>query len=274
MRLQKWLARAGLCSRREGERWIEAGRVAINGTLITRLGTQVQPGDSVTLDGAPVEGPIEGRLVLAFNKPRGVLCSRSDPKGRPLLYDHLPTLPVRVNSIGRLDYLSEGLLLLTNDGLLAHRLSHPRQQVPRTYRIKVHGRITDALLEKIRQGVTLDDGPTGPLTVTDLRYEGGGNTWVNITLREGRNRMLRRLFALFEMDVARLVRLSYGGITLGQVPKGEGRLLKTEEVDHLRRVAGLIRPQPSPPGNTPQRRRPPSRKRPATHKPSGPQPKR
>lgn len=242
MRLQKWLAQAGLCSRREGERWIETGRVAVNGTVITRLGTKVMPGDTVAVDGTPVETSPPSRLVLAIYKPKGVICSRSDPQGRETIYDLLPPSPVRFNSVGRLDYLSEGILLLTNDGLLAHRLTHPRNRIPRVYRVKVRGRATPELEKEVQAGVTLEDGPTGPIDAR-LNQVAGANSWWTVTLFEGRNRIIRRLFAHFDMDVARLLRISYGGIPLAPLEKGRWRPLSEHEVLHLRRSTGLIPPQ-------------------------------
>ncbi|MBF0425619.1 MAG: rRNA pseudouridine synthase [Magnetococcales bacterium] len=244
-RLQKWLAEAGLCSRREGEVWIRDGRVAINGTLITEQGVRVQPGDVVAVDGQPVQRGRLERLLLALNKPPGVICTRHDPEGRQTVFDLLdPNLP-RLVTVGRLDYLSEGMILLTNDGLLAHRLMHPRQAVERVYRVRVHGRVSPALLAQIQNGVELEDGPTGPLAATLDHHAGGANSWLTLTLREGRNHLVRRIFAAFSMEVSRLIRIAYGGVTMGELPLGRWRLLDAQESLRLRKAAGF---RPNLPG--------------------------
>lgn len=233
MRLQKWLAEAGLCSRREGERWIADGRVSVDGVVVSQQGVQVGEDAVVTVDGKPV-APQTGapRLLLALNKPVGVICSRRDPKGRPSVYSLVESAGPRLVGVGRLDYNSEGLLLFTNDGALANRLTHPRYGVPRSYRVRVHGRVADALLAKLKEGVVLEDGPTGPLDATVERVV-GANSWVTLTLKEGRNRLVRRIFAAFDMEVARLIRVSYGGVLLGDTPAGAWRHLTRAEAARL-----------------------------------------
>ncbi|MBF0340546.1 MAG: rRNA pseudouridine synthase [Magnetococcales bacterium] len=233
MRLQKWLSEAGLCSRREGERWIEAGRVSVDGEVVTRQGVQVGPEAVVTVDGQPImlrKGNL--RVVVALYKPVGVICSRTDPEGRPSVFRLVEGAGARLVSVGRLDYNSEGLLLFTSDGDLANRLTHPRNEVPRIYRVRVHGRIDAAMLTRLQAGVQLDDGHTGPLEV-ELERVVGANSWLKLTLKEGRNRIIRRLFAAFDMDVARLIRISYGGIELGETPSGAWRYLSRVEVGGL-----------------------------------------
>lgn len=235
MRLQKRLSEAGLCSRREGERWIVEGRVTVDGRVVTQLGTQVGLDTVVAVDGRPlpaVSAPASSRIVLALNKPVGVICSRKDPKGRPSVYGLVEGAGPRLVGVGRLDYNSEGLLLFTSDGELANRLTHPRYAVPRTYRVRVHGRVAPALLAKLKEGVTLEDGPTGPLDVA-LERVVGANSWVTLTLKEGRNRMVRRIFAAFDMDVARLIRVAYGGVLLGEIPSGSWRYLTRGETARL-----------------------------------------
>ncbi|NGZ06488.1 MAG: rRNA pseudouridine synthase [Magnetococcales bacterium] len=242
MRLQKWLSEAGICSRREGERWIEAGRVAVNGEVVTRQGVQIGPEAVVTVDGQPValrKGNL--RVVVALHKPVGVICSRRDPEGRPSVFPLVEGAGARLVSVGRLDYNSEGLLLFTSDGDLANRLTHPRHEVPRIYRVRVHGRISETLLAKLRAGVVLEDGPTGPLQV-ELERVVGANSWLNLTLKEGRNRIIRRIFAALEMDVARLIRVSYGGIDLGDLPSGAWRYLTRSEVGGLMNWVRADRP--------------------------------
>ncbi|MBF0176097.1 MAG: rRNA pseudouridine synthase [Magnetococcales bacterium] len=243
-RLQKWLAEAGLCSRREGETWIQSGRVAINGEVVTQQGVRVLPGDVVALDGQPVQRGRLERLLLVLNKPPGVMCTRHDPEGRSTVFDLLGPDAPRLVTVGRLDYLSEGMILLTNDGLLAHRLMHPRQAVERVYRVRVHGRVSPQSLAQLRRGVELDDGPTGPLEIT-LDHTGGANSWLTLTLREGRNHLIRRIFATLAMDVSRLMRIAYGGVQMGELPVGRWRSLDATESLRLRRVAGF---KPNVPG--------------------------
>jgi 23S rRNA pseudouridine2605 synthase len=237
MRLQKWLAQAGLCSRREGERWIEAGRVKVNGKVVTTLGTKVDKNDQVAVDGktlAPQRN--ERTLVLAMNKPTGRICTRKDPQGRPTIFELLGRGHPRLISVGRLDINSEGLLLLSNDGDLVHQLTHPSSEVPRVYRVRVHGRISDSFLTKLQEGVELEDGHTGPLTVA-LDGVQGANSWLTLTLKEGRNRLIRRIFQTFDMNVGRLIRISYGGIELGEVARGSWRQLSQPEIKQLKRVS-------------------------------------
>ena len=236
MRLQKWLADAGLCSRREGERWISAGRVKVNGVVITTLGTKVTRSDKVVVDGKSVAPTRSERtVVLALNKPTGRICTKKDPEGRPTIFELLGHGHTRLISIGRLDINSEGLLLLSNDGDLVHKLTHPSSEVARVYRVRVHGRVSEALLETIREGVLLEDGHTGPLTVA-LDGVQGANSWLTITLKEGRNRLVRRIFKHFDMNVGRLIRVSFGGIELGSIASGTWRNLSPGEIKQLWRV--------------------------------------
>ncbi|MBF0152696.1 MAG: rRNA pseudouridine synthase [Magnetococcales bacterium] len=247
VRLQKWLAEAGLCSRREGETWISAGRIAINGTVVAQQGVRVLPNDVVALDGQPVNRGRLERLLLLLNKPPGVICTRHDPEGRPTVFDLLGTDAPRLVTVGRLDFMSEGMILLTNDGLLAHRLMHPRQAVERVYRVRVHGRVSPPLLAQLRKGVNLEDGATGPLEIT-LDHTGGANSWLTLTLREGRNHLIRRIFATLEMEVSRLMRVAYGGVAMGELPLAKWRPLDPQESMRLRRAAGF---KPNQPGNRP-----------------------
>ena len=255
MRLQKWLATAGLCSRREGDKWISAGRVSVNKEIITLLGTKVDIHDEVRVDGRLIPPPQNPLVILVLNKPTGVLCTRKDPKNRPNVFDLLDSTPAIVNAmdaagithsrlinVGRLDYNSEGLILFTNDGDIAHQLMHPSSQVSRTYRVRVHGRIDAILLEKLRAGVILDDGPTGPLQM-ELDYVPGANSWLTMTLTEGRNRMVRRIFETVDMEVSRLIRIAYGNFSLGDLPRGAWRALRQEEIIHLLApLKGIKRP--------------------------------
>ncbi|MBF0416354.1 MAG: rRNA pseudouridine synthase [Magnetococcales bacterium] len=242
MRLQKWLAQAGLCSRREGERWIAMGRVAINNQIVTQPGCLVGDLDRVKVDGKPIEGKGKrSHVVLAFHKPPDVVCTRHDPEKRKTIYDYLENVPERLLYVGRLDISSEGLIVLTDNGDLVHRLTHPSAQVPRCYRVRVHGRINDATLQSLQQGVQLEDGPTGPLEVTVDRNT-SANNWLTMTLREGRNRIVRRIFETLDMKVSRLIRISYGPISLGELPRGHWRFLSTSEQKQLHQSAEGISP--------------------------------
>ncbi|MBF0356990.1 MAG: rRNA pseudouridine synthase [Magnetococcales bacterium] len=238
VRLQKWLAETGLCSRREGERWIEAGRVKVNGKVVTAMGTKVSKHDKIAVDGKPLPPKrAERTVVLALNKPTGRICTKKDPEGRPTIYGLLGRGHTRLISVGRLDINSEGLLLLSNDGDLVHKLTHPSNEVSRIYRVRVHGRISEDFLAKLKKGVQLEDGHTGPL---DVALDGvqGANSWLTLTLKEGRNRLIRRIFKHFEMDVGRLIRVSYGGVELGDVAKGTWRSLTQAEIKKLWRSVG------------------------------------
>ncbi len=232
IRLQKWLAESGLCSRREGEEWILRGRVTVNGVVVKELGSKVSRGDQVLVDGrvaVPLREPLR---ILMLHKPAGIVCTRRDPEDRRSVFDLMGEGHARLISIGRLDYNSEGLLLFTNHGELAHQLMHPSNQITRTYRVRVHGRIDADLLARLQEGVMLEDGPTGPLELT-LDHVPGSNSWVTITLKEGRNRIVRRIFAAVEMEVSRLIRVEYGPCQLGELPRGHWRSLLPHEMKAL-----------------------------------------
>lgn len=240
VRLQKWLAQAGLCSRREGEAWIAAGRVAVNGEVVAAQGVKVQEGDVVAVDGTPVKTKKEIHRVAMLHKPTGFITSRKDERGRKTVHDLLGAELPRMNAVGRLDLNSEGLLLFTNDGELLNRLTHPRHEVPRTYRARARGILPPKTLESLRRnGVELEDGPTGPLDIQVDAKETGANRWYVITLKEGRNREVRRIFDAVGLTVNRLMRVAYGGIELGPLQKGLWRLLTPEETRILRKAAGF-----------------------------------
>jgi 23S rRNA pseudouridine2605 synthase len=215
-RLQKLLAAAGLGSRREIERWIEAGRVTVGGR-VAKLGDRASPGETVCVDGRPVapSAPAASPRVLVYHKKVGELVTRSDPQGRPTVFDRLP--PGRWVAIGRLDLNSSGLLLFTDSGELANRLMHPRYQVEREYLARVQGLLGRHELEKLASGVPLDDGAASFDRIDAVRREGrpaGTNRWYRVMLREGRNREVRRLFEAVGGRVSRLVRVRYGPFSL------------------------------------------------------------
>lgn len=229
IRLQKFLSQAGVASRRSSEELIVGGRVSINGRVATELGVRVQPSDDVRVDGKRIR-PAASQWY-ALHKPRGYMSTRSDPQGRQTLYDLVPPPMRRLFYVGRLDFDSEGLVLLTNDGDTAHRLLHPRYGVDREYDVELDEQIDDAALEQLRLGVQLDDGRARARTV---RRKGGRR--VVLTLQEGRKREVRRMFAELGYRVIRLRRVRYGPIRLGDLPMGEWRALDTRELDALRRV--------------------------------------
>jgi pseudouridine synthase len=239
-RLQKILARAGLASRREAERWILEGRVAVNGTVVRRLGSQADPvKDSIKVDGKRIK-PAGTPIYYAFHKPAGVITTLNDPEHRPDLTPYVERLGEkrRVFPVGRLDYNTTGLLLLTNDGELALRLAHPRFGIKRVYRAKLSACPSSEDLERLRKGVRLEDGMSAPASarvIEKLRK----NAWVEIEVQEGRKREVRRIFEALGFYVEKLIRIRVGAVSLGDLPPGETRPLSRSEIDALKRQAGL-----------------------------------
>ena len=235
-RLQKYLARCGVASRRRAESLIAQGRVRVNGEPVTEQGRQIDPDrDRVEVDGRPISPP-PGKVYLALNKPTGVVSTTSDPWGRPTVADLLPGT-ARLFPVGRLDADSEGLMLMTNDGELAHRLMHPRYGCSKEYLVLVRGRPGAEALERLKQGVELEEGQTAPAEVEATRTEAGGS-WLRVTLREGRKRQIRRMLGTVGLPVERLKRVRIGPLRLGNLPKGASRQLSEREVAALRRAAG------------------------------------
>jgi 23S rRNA pseudouridine2605 synthase len=218
-KLHKVLARAGIGSRRVMERWIDEGRVSVDGRPAT-LGERVQPAQIIRIDGRPLStGAVLGarRRILIYHKPEGEMCTRSDPEGRPTVFDRLPGLRNgRWVAVGRLDYNTQGLLLLTTDGELANRLMHPSSEIEREYAVRVLGQVAPETLERLTAGIELDDGPARFEQIADAGGE-GANHWYHVTLKEGRNREVRRLWEAAGLTVSRLIRVRYGPVTL---PRG------------------------------------------------------
>lgn len=232
VRLQKYLAQCGLGSRRSCEELIREGKVQVDGETITQLGTKVDGSvQKVVVLGEPVRS--QRHLYFAVHKPKGVVCTHSDPSGRPRAVDLVPVREERVFPVGRLDEESEGLLLLTNDGELANRIAHPRYGVPKTYRVVVKGEPDHAVLEKIRHGVHLAEGKTSPAKVL-VQRKSRLSTTLLITLDEGRNREVRRILAKVGIPVKKLLRVRVGPIHLGTLKRGEWRRLTRIEIDALR----------------------------------------
>jgi 23S rRNA pseudouridine2605 synthase len=236
-RLQKILAEAGIASRRKCEEIITAGRVQVNGEVVTTLGVKVDPEqDEIQVDGRFINQ--QKKIYVLLNKPKGVITSSTDPEGRKVVTDFLPGITERVYPVGRLDYDTEGLLLLTNDGEFAHLLTHPKHHVPRTYQATVKGVPHGTILEKLRSGIQLEDGMTFPAEVeyADISPE-KNETIVQITIYEGRNRQVRRMFEAVSFPVIRLRRIKFGPIFLMGVPRGKYRHLTLNEIKELKDAA-------------------------------------
>ena len=234
-RLQRYLARSGVASRRACEQLIVAGRVSVNGSPVRELGTSVDGDqDRVEVDHRPVR-PVQTHTYVALNKPIGVVSTASDPKGRPTVVD-LVSHPRRIYPVGRLDTDSEGLLLLTDDGDLAMRLTHPRYGVEKEYRALVRGTVDDATITELSRGVVLDGRPTAPAHF-DVDGRDASGTWLRVTIHEGRNRQIRRMAEAVGLEVVRLVRVRIGPLRLGRLLSGAWRTLTTAEVAALQKEA-------------------------------------
>ncbi len=237
-RLQKFLSRAGVASRRHAEGLITAGRVTVNGQRVTQLGTKVEPKDLVTVDGKPVVAERTRTWVL-LHKPAGVLTTLVDPQGRPTVGELVRDSGLdvgRLFPVGRLDWDAEGALLLTDDGETANKLMHPRFQVERTYLAKVKGDVSDATLERLRAGVRLEDGPATP-KVAERYDRAEKNTWLKLVLTEGRQHLVKRLCAAVGHPVVRLFRPAHAGVGLKGLPPGRARKLSRDEVALVEKVA-------------------------------------
>ncbi|MES0397352.1 MAG: pseudouridine synthase [Syntrophobacteria bacterium] len=237
-RLQKILSKAGITSRRKAEGLILQGRVSVNGKIVRELGTKAVLGkDEIRVDGETLKPESEG-VVLVLFKPRRCVTTLHDPQGRPTVADFVNKFPIRLYPVGRLDYDAEGLLLLTNDGELAHRLQHPRYKVPKTYLVKVRGHPPAEALAILQQGVNLEDGITAPAELIVIEDDQKA-TWLSLTLREGRNHQVKRMCAAVGHPVLRLRRTKVGPIELDDLRPGEIRRLKSRAVRSLRKNVGL-----------------------------------
>jgi len=233
VRLQKVIAEAGLASRRKAETLITEGRVTVNGRLIRELGTRVDRArDHIKVDGRHLK-PTQPQTFVMLHKPDGVLSAMSDPKGRPTIGDLLHGIGPRVFPVGRLDFDSEGLILLTNHGELAQALLHPRYHVPKTYRIKVKGILTEEEMQALERGVKLDDGPTGKAIVKKVRKV-EKNSWIDLTIYEGRKHQVKRMLEAVRHPVIKLIRIRFGPLMLGDLPVGRYRYLTDLEANALR----------------------------------------
>ncbi len=258
-RIAKVIARAGLCSRRDAERWIADGRVAVNGRVLTSPAVNVGPADRIAVDGVALPERERTRLWL-YHKPKGLVTTARDPQGRPTVFAALPPDVPRVVAVGRLDINTEGLLLLTNDGGLARLLELPSTGWLRRYRVRAHGDIAKGALETLAKGVTVEGITYGPVEATLDRSQ-GSNHWLTLALREGKNREVKRLLAFFGLTTTRLIRISYGPFQLGEMKAGEvheirGRVLRDQlgaklaAAAHTDFTAPLRPPPPEAPAPT------------------------
>jgi 23S rRNA pseudouridine2605 synthase len=263
MRLQRYLAATGLGSRRKCEEYITAGRVNVDGQVVRDFGTRVEPGQEVRVDGELAR--LDPPRYFLLNKPRGYLCTNSDPAGRLRAIDLLPPSKLRLFTVGRLDESSEGLILLTNDGDLAHRLAHPRFQVPRTYAVQVAGRPNPETFAALKEGLYFQEGRFHVHWVKRAGTK-GNSTFLEVGLSHGQNREIRRLFARVGHKVMRLRRTAFGPLSLGKLAEGRFRPLTSTELSELRDLAsGKRRHRPENSRNNRTRgRRPPLRSVPET----------
>ncbi len=242
MRIAKALARAGLCSRREAERWIVEGRVSVNGTILKSPARDVEATDTVLVDGKPLP-TTEPLKLWRYHKPRGLVTTHRDPQGRPTVFEALPKELPRVISIGRLDFNTEGLLLLTNDGALARHMELPATGWLRRYRVRAHGRVTQGQLDRLKDGAQIEGVRYGSIEAT-LDKQQGANVWLTIGLREGKNREVRKVLGTLGLDVNRLIRVSFGPFQLldmepGTVESVQRRVLIDQLGDKLSAELGL-----------------------------------
>ena len=240
-RIAKWLARAGIASRRDAERLIADGAVRLNGHPVTHPATFISPADIVQVRGAVVDNPDRTRL-WRYHKPDGLMTTHKDPQGRPTVFEKLPEHLPRVVSVGRLDLNSEGLLLLTNDGALARRLELPANGWIRRYRVRVYGNVDPAALARLSQGVTVEGVRYGPIEAA-LEVRTTANSWLSVALKEGRNREVRKVMAHLNLQTTRLIRVAYGPFQLGNLERGAvdeitGKVLREQ-------LSGLPKPSPS-----------------------------
>lgn len=233
-RLQKIIAAAGLASRREAEKWIAAGQVSVDG-VVAGLGDKADPSrQKISVRGKPLKVKSQARHhYVLLNKPAGYLCTASDPENRPLIYQLVKDIPSRLFTVGRLDFTTEGLILLTDDGRLCNHLTHPRFKIEKTYLVRAQGQVSRESIARLCRGVELDDGMTAPAQIDNVRFS-GGHTWLEITIHEGRNRQVRRMLEAVGHTVSRLKRIRFAFLLLGDLAPGRYRFLTREEISRLK----------------------------------------
>lgn len=262
IRLNRFLAQAGVCSRRKADELIEEGRVQVNGKTVYELGVKVSPRDRVSLDHKPVR--LQGdKIYLAFHKPENVLTTLSDPDNRPCLTDFLPhNLGKRVFPVGRLDWDSEGLLLLTNDGDFAQEVAHPAKGIPKTYLVKVDGQPSPEQFKRLLNGVSIPGGKAKALSVRKIKHgKSQKYDWIQIIIDEGRNRQVRKMFEKIGFDVKKLRRVAIGNYKLGKLPKGEMVSLGPLDLARVLSPPPELRPKPKVKAKTSIKRQPPTKKK-------------
>jgi len=277
-RLQKIISAAGITSRRASEELILAGRVTVNGTVVTELGSKADPAkDTITVDGKQLTIAAK-RLYILLYKPVGYMTTLDDPEGRPLVTELLKELGERVYPVGRLDYNTEGLLLLTNDGDWANHLMHPRHEVEKEYHVRVRGKVHRSQLDQLAHGVDLEGRKTAPARVAMIK-EGEQNDWFSLTIHEGRNRQVRRMCEAVSLSVVRLRRVRYGMLSLDTLKPGEFRFLTEAEVSglrnpHQKKDAAVPRPSSSarPAASSRKPQRPGATSTPSQHTSAGKRP--
>jgi 23S rRNA pseudouridine2605 synthase len=233
-RLQKILSQAGIASRRAAEKMISAGRVSVNGVIVRTQGSKADiRHDEIRVDDKLISVDSE-KIYIVLNKPKGYITTLKDPEGRPIVTDLLKGIDVRVFPVGRLDYDSEGILFLTNDGNFAQRLQHPRYEIEKTYRVKIEGHLRTNEAQMLEKGINLPDGRFAPLRVA-IEKVNPQSTWLTLIIHEGRNRVIRRAFETMGHFVSRLIRVSFGDIALGSLAEGAWRNLRPKEVERLMR---------------------------------------
>ncbi len=238
-RLNRILSLAGAASRRKADEFIKSGRVILNGQKVFELGTKAVWGkDSIKLDGKEIPGPSD-RIYIMLNKPFGYITSLSDPEGRPVVTDLIKDIPQRLYPVGRLDFDSIGLLLMTNDGDFSYRLTHPKYHAPKTYKVTVEGKVSDETLHRLQNGIELDDGFSGRSKAGIIKQTGSRSV-IRLTINQGRNRLVRRMVEAVGCKVIQLMRTGFGGLELGGLKIGKYRYLTPEEVSDLKRSVGLV----------------------------------
>jgi len=258
-RIAKRLARAGLCSRRDAERWIEAGRVKVDGKVLETPACVVTDKNHIEVDGKPLPDADRARM-WRYHKPPGEMVTARDPEGRRTIFESLPKGMPRVVTVGRLDLMSEGLLLLTNDGGLARKLELPANGWTRRYRARVHGAVDEAQLAALAKGITIEGVHYGAIQAS-LDRQQRSNAWLDIALTEGKNREVRRVLAFLDLPVVRLIRVAFGPFSLGELERGIVEEVPTQVLDSLLglktpRKEGWAKPKPRPPSKRSSHRRP------------------
>lgn len=243
VRLNKFLADSGICSRRNADKLIAEGKVLVNGKKVFELGIKVSPKDRITVDGKPLKQETQ-KIYLMFHKPKGVLTTLSDPENRPTIADYVSQIEHRVFPVGRLDWDSEGLILLTNDGDWANKIMHPSSEVSKTYLVKLDGKPTDVDFIKLRKGVSIPGGKVKALHVERIKRKEGSKQydWIKIVINEGKNRQIRYMFEKIGMDVLKLQRIGIGRLKLGNLERGDIHFLSEQD---RRKVFQSERPEAS-----------------------------